>query len=106
MTKQFETKAAQVSGRNPGISRVISDCIGTAYNAGKHGVIRPATIETPMVEDAVRGNEGLSAQLNAIHWLSFFSQVEEEIPVMLWLASPGPSLVTGHAHPIDAGRLI
>jgi hypothetical protein len=33
-------------------------------------------------------------------------QPEEEATVLPWPGSPGASLVTGHAQPVDGGRLI
>ena len=131
MTKQFEAKVALVSGRNPGISRAIGDCIAAAYDASKDGVIdltrvaafkyaaakytaarlrsntvHPAIIETPMAEAAVRANEGPSAQLKTMHPIGPLGQAEEEATVSLWLSSPGASFVTGHAPAVDGGRLI
>jgi NAD(P)-dependent dehydrogenase (short-subunit alcohol dehydrogenase family) len=131
MTKQFEAKVALVSGRNPGFSRAIGDCIAAAYDASKDGVIglarvaaikyaaakytatglrsnavRPAIIETPMAEDSVHGNQGLSAQLMAIHPIAPFGQAEEVTAVTLRLSSAGAAFVTGHAAAVNGSRLI
>jgi NAD(P)-dependent dehydrogenase (short-subunit alcohol dehydrogenase family) len=131
MTKQFGAKVALVSGRNPGFSRAIGDCIAAAYDASKDGVIglvrvaafkdaaakdpaarlrsnavRPAIIETPMAEDAVHGNQGLSAQLMAIHPTGAFGQAEEVTAVTLLPGSPGVAFVTAHAPAFNGSRLI
>jgi NAD(P)-dependent dehydrogenase (short-subunit alcohol dehydrogenase family) len=100
--------------------------IGVAYYASKHGVIGltkaaafeyaaqglrinavcPAIIETPMVEEAVKQDAELTAQLKAMHPMGRFGQPEEVAAATLWLCSAGASFVTGHAHPVDGGRLI
>ena len=118
MTKQLESKVALVPGGNSGI--------GVAYYASKHGVIGltraaafeyaaqglrvnavcPAIIETPMVEDAVKQDAELTAQLKAMHPMGRFGQPEEVVAATLWLCCAGASFVTGHAHPVDGGRLI
>jgi NAD(P)-dependent dehydrogenase (short-subunit alcohol dehydrogenase family) len=131
MTKQFETKATLSSRRSPGISRAIGGCMGAAYDARKDhvtGLTRvaafefalarytavrlrsntfcPAIIATSMAEGAVRGNKGPSAQLKAIYPTGPFGQAEKVAAVTLWLSSPEASFVTGHAQPVDGGRLI
>jgi NAD(P)-dependent dehydrogenase (short-subunit alcohol dehydrogenase family) len=105
--------------------------MGAAYDAGKDGVIdlarvaafkyeaakdtavglrsnavRPAIIETPMAEDAVHGNEGLSVQLMAIHPPGPFGQAEEVAAVRLRPGSAGAAFVTGHAAAVNGSRLI
>ena len=57
--------------------------------------------DEPMLQD-----EALSAQLKARHPMGRFGQPEEVAAVALWLCSAGASYVTGHAHPVDGGRLI
>jgi NAD(P)-dependent dehydrogenase (short-subunit alcohol dehydrogenase family) len=131
MTKQFEAKVALVSARNPGFSPATGDCIGAAYDASKDGVIglarvaafkyaaakytaagllsnavRPANIETPMAEDAVHGNQGLSAQLMAMHPTGPFGQDEKVAAVTLLPRSPGTAFVTGHAAAVNGSPLI
>ena len=86
MTTRFEAKVDRVTGRNP---RTV-----------------PAIIETPILEGAVRGNEGLDTQLNAIHPLWHIGQAEEIAAVSPGFNPPGNSFVTGHAPAIDGSRLI
>ena len=108
------------------IAGLIGGSIGVAYYASKHGVIGltkaaafeyapqnlrinaicPAIIETPMVDEPILQDEALAAQLKARHPMGRFGQPEEVAAVALWLCSAGASFVTGHAHPVDGGRLI
>ena len=108
------------------VAGLIGGRIGAAYYASKHGVIGltkaaaieyasqglrinavcPAIIETPMVEKDILLNEARSEQAKAMHPMGRFGQPEEVAAVTLWLCSEGASFVTGHAHPVDGGRLI
>jgi NAD(P)-dependent dehydrogenase (short-subunit alcohol dehydrogenase family) len=108
------------------VAGLIGGTIGVAYYASKHGVIGltkaaameyaqqnlrinaicPAIIETPMTDEPMLQDEALSAQLKARHPMGRFGQPEEVAAVALWLCSAGASFVTGHAHPVDGGRLI
>ena len=86
MTTRFEAKVALITGRNPRTG--------------------PAIIKTPILEGAVRGNEGLDTQLNAIHPLWHIGQAEEIAAVSPGFNPPGNSFVNGHAPAIDGSRLI
>ena len=103
MTKQFETKVVLLSGRNPGISRAFGDCIGAAYDASKHGVIGP--VRAAAFKYAAAKYTTARLRINADHPAIIETAMEEDT-VSLWLGSPGTSFVTGHAHPVDGGRLI
>ena len=86
MTTRFEARMALVNGRNPHT--------------------RPAIIETPILEEAVRGNEVLSTRLNAMHPLWRIGQAEEIAALSPGFNPPGNSFVTGHTAAIDGSRLI
>ena len=108
------------------VAGLVGGKIGVAYYASKHGVIGatkaaaieyaaqgirinavcPAIIETPMVERALDGNEELATHFRAMHPVGCFGQPEEVAAATLWLCSEGASFTTGHALPVDGGRLI
>ena len=108
------------------VAGLVGGRIGVAYYASKHGVIGatksaaieyadqglrinavcPAIIETPMVERALAGDEELTAKFRAMHPVGRFGQPEEVAAATLWLCSEGASFTTGHALPVDGGRLI
>jgi NAD(P)-dependent dehydrogenase (short-subunit alcohol dehydrogenase family) len=97
-----------------------------AYYASKHGVIGatkaaaleyattglrinavcPAVIETPMIARATADNEELAEMFRTAHPVGRIGQPEEVASATLWLCSEGASFVTGHALPVDGGRLI
>jgi len=94
-----------------------------AYVAAKHGVvgltkaaaleyadknirvnaIGPGYIKTPMVEDAL-GDEGMKA-LVSLHPIGRLGEASEIAELILWLASPKASFVTGAYYPADGGYL-
>lgn len=108
------------------VAGLVGGRIGVAYYASKHGVIGatksaaleyadqglrinavcPAIIETPMVERGLIDNEELAAKFKAMHPVGRFGQPEEVAAATLWLCSEGASFTTGHALPVDGGRLI
>ena len=108
------------------VAGLIGGRVGVAYYASKHGVVGmtkaaaleyadqglrvnavcPAIIETPMVERALDGDEELTAQFKAAHPVGRFGQPEEVASATLWLCTQGAAFVTGHALPVDGGRLI
>ena len=108
------------------VAGLVGGRVGVAYYASKHGVVGmtkaaaleyagqglrvnavcPAIIETPMVERALAGDEELTAQFKAVHPVGRFGQPEEVASATLWLCTQGAAFVTGHALPVDGGRLI
>jgi NAD(P)-dependent dehydrogenase (short-subunit alcohol dehydrogenase family) len=108
------------------VAGLIGGRVGVAYYASKHGVIGatksaaleyaaqgirinavcPAIIETPMVERELINNEELAEKFRAAHPVGRFGQPEEVAAATLWLCSEGASFTTGHALPVDGGRLI
>jgi len=108
------------------VAGLVGGRIGVAYYASKHGVVGatkasaleyaksglrinavcPAVIETPMITRALSNNEELVEQFKAMHPVGRFGQPEEVASATLWLCSDGASFVTGHALPVDGGRLI
>jgi len=94
-----------------------------AYHASKHGVIGltrsaaleyaprgirinaicPGTIETPMVTDMIAKGELSVPEAVANQPIGRLGRAEEIAAVVLWLSSPGASLVVGVALPVDGG---
>ena len=94
-----------------------------AYHASKHGVlgltrsaaleyaprgirinaICPGTIATPMVTDMIVKGELDTAEAIANQPINRLGEAEEIAAAVLWLCSPGASLVVGVALPVDGG---
>jgi NAD(P)-dependent dehydrogenase (short-subunit alcohol dehydrogenase family) len=94
-----------------------------AYHASKHGVLGltksaaleyaprgirinavcPGTIETPMVADMVTDGELAIADAVANQPIGRLGRGDEIAAAVLWLCSPGASLVVGVALPVDGG---
>ncbi|MBL7696946.1 MAG: SDR family oxidoreductase [Chitinophagaceae bacterium] len=97
--------------------------LSPAYVAAKHGVVGltkgaaleyadkkirinsvgPGYIKTPLVENSLDAN-ALNA-LVGLHPIGRLGESEEVAEVILWLASPKSSFVTGAYYPIDGGYL-
>ena len=93
------------------------------YHATKHGVIGltksaaidytplgirinavcPGTIETPMVADMIAKGELTVSDAVAGQPIGRLGRGEEIAAAVLWLCSPGASLVVGVALPVDGG---
>ena len=94
-----------------------------AYHASKHGVIGltrsaaleyaprgirinavcPGTIETPMVTDMIATGELSVPDAVANQPIGRLGRADEIAAAVLWLSSPGASLVVGVALPVDGG---
>jgi NAD(P)-dependent dehydrogenase (short-subunit alcohol dehydrogenase family) len=94
-----------------------------AYHASKHGVIGltrsaaleyaprgirinavcPGTIETPMVSDMIAKGELSVPEAVANQPIGRLGRADEIAGAVLWLCSPGASLVVGVALPVDGG---
>jgi NAD(P)-dependent dehydrogenase (short-subunit alcohol dehydrogenase family) len=94
-----------------------------AYHASKHGVIGltrsaaieyaprgvrinavcPGPIDTPMIAEMFARGEGDARQAAADQPIGRLGRAEEIAAAVLWLCSPGASLVVGVALPVDGG---
>jgi NAD(P)-dependent dehydrogenase (short-subunit alcohol dehydrogenase family) len=94
-----------------------------AYHASKHGVIGltksvaveyapkgvrvnavcPGVIDTPMVADMLKGQPGAIAEIMKEQPIGRLGRADEIAAAVLWLCSPGASLVVGVALPVDGG---
>jgi NAD(P)-dependent dehydrogenase (short-subunit alcohol dehydrogenase family) len=94
-----------------------------AYHASKHGVIGltrsaaleyaprgirinavcPGTIETPMVTDMIAKGELSVPDAVANQPVGRLGRADEIAAAVLWLSSPGASLIVGVALPVDGG---
>ncbi len=95
-----------------------------AYTAAKHGVVGltrtaalecgasgirinavgPAFIHTPMIE-RLEQDPATQSELVALHPLGRLGQPQEVAELVLWLASPRASFVSGSYHAVDGGYL-
>lgn len=123
MRKELEIFHRQGSGVIVNVASILA-LVGlgrsAAYVAAKHGVLGltraasievaergirvnavcPGVIETPMTD--AFGAEPLKA-LTPLHPMNRLGQPREVADVIVWLASPGASFVTGAAIPVDGG---
>jgi NAD(P)-dependent dehydrogenase (short-subunit alcohol dehydrogenase family) len=94
-----------------------------AYHASKHGVIGltrsaaleyaprgirinavcPGTIETPMVTDMIAKGELSVPDAVGNQPIGRLGRADEVAAAVLWLSSPGASLIVGVALPLDGG---
>jgi NAD(P)-dependent dehydrogenase (short-subunit alcohol dehydrogenase family) len=63
----------------------------------------PGTIETPMVADMIANGELSVPDTVANQPIGRLGRAEEIAGAVLWLCSPGASLVVGVALPVDGG---
>jgi NAD(P)-dependent dehydrogenase (short-subunit alcohol dehydrogenase family) len=63
----------------------------------------PGTIETPMVADMITKGELTVADAEAGQPIGRLGRGDEIAAAVLWLCSPGASLVLGVALPVDGG---
>jgi NAD(P)-dependent dehydrogenase (short-subunit alcohol dehydrogenase family) len=108
---------------NSSIGGLIGNPGRAAYHATKHGVLGltksaglefaargiqinavcPGTIDTPMVRELLR-REGLDEEFFVEKQpIGRLGRPEEVAAAVLWLCSPGASLVVGHGLPVDGG---
>ena len=108
---------------NSSIGGLIGNPGRAAYHATKHGVLGltksaglefaargiqinavcPGTIDTPMVRELMR-REGLDEEFFVEKQpIGRLGKPEEVAAAVLWLCSPGASLVVGHGLPVDGG---
>ncbi|MGW3976288.1 glucose 1-dehydrogenase [Streptomyces mirabilis] len=94
-----------------------------AYHASKHGVIGltksaaaeyapkgirinavcPGVIDTPMAADMVENQAAAMAEIMKEQSIGRLGRADEIAAAVLWLCSPGASLVVGVALPVDGG---
>jgi NAD(P)-dependent dehydrogenase (short-subunit alcohol dehydrogenase family) len=104
------------------VAGLVGGPVGIAYYASKHGVVGmtraaaieygklgirvnavcPAVIETVM---AHRGFDQMWERLAGMHPIGRIGKAGEVADSVVWLCSDRASFVTGHALPVDGGRL-
>jgi NAD(P)-dependent dehydrogenase (short-subunit alcohol dehydrogenase family) len=104
------------------VAGLIGGPVGVAYYASKHGVVGmtkaaaieygksgirvnavcPAVIETDM---AHRGFDHMWERLAGMHPIGRIGKAGEVADAVVWLCSDHASFVTGHALPVDGGRV-
>lgn len=65
--------------------------------------ICPGTIDTPMVQDMLKGQSDAMAEIMKSQVIGRLGCADEIAAAVLWLCSPGASFVVGVALPIDGG---
>jgi len=104
------------------VAGLVGGPVGIAYYASKHGVVGmtraaaieygklgirvnavcPAVIETDM---AHRGFDQMWERLAGMHPIGRIGKAGEVADAVVWLCSDRASFVTGHALPVDGGRV-
>jgi NAD(P)-dependent dehydrogenase (short-subunit alcohol dehydrogenase family) len=104
------------------VAGLVGGPVGVAYYASKHGVVGmtraaaveygklgirvnavcPAVIETDM---AHRGFDHMWERLAGMHPIGRIGKADEVADAVVWLCSDRASFVTGHALPVDGGRV-
>lgn len=94
-----------------------------AYNASKHGVVGltktaaleyaksgirvnavcPGYIRTPLIEQTLRANPDMEAQIVSRHPVGRMGDPEEIAEAVVWMCSDAASFVTGHTMTVDGG---
>jgi NAD(P)-dependent dehydrogenase (short-subunit alcohol dehydrogenase family) len=65
--------------------------------------ICPGTIDTPMVQDMLKGQSDAMAEIMKSQVIGRLGRADEIAAAVLWLCSPGASFLVGVALPIDGG---
>jgi NAD(P)-dependent dehydrogenase (short-subunit alcohol dehydrogenase family) len=63
----------------------------------------PGTIDTPMVQDMLKGQSDAMAEIMKQQSIGWLGRAEEVAAAVLWLCSPGASFVIGVGLPVDGG---
>ena len=104
------------------VAGLVGGPVGIAYYASKHGVVGmtkaaaieygklgirvnavcPAVIDTDM---AHRGFDHMWERLAGMHPIGRIGKADEVADAVVWLCSDHASFVTGHALPVDGGRV-
>ncbi len=115
----FENKVALVTGAASGMGLATA----RAFARAKHGVIGltksvaveyapkgvrvnavcPGMIDTPMVADMLASQASAMAEIMKKQPIGRLGRADEIAAAVLWLCSPGASLVVGVALPVDGG---
>jgi NAD(P)-dependent dehydrogenase (short-subunit alcohol dehydrogenase family) len=86
----------------------ITKCTALDYAAKgiRINAVCPGTIDTPMVQELLR-REGLTAEFFVDKApIGRLGRPEEVAAAVVWLCSPGASMVIGHGLPVDGGYTI
>jgi NAD(P)-dependent dehydrogenase (short-subunit alcohol dehydrogenase family) len=107
------------------VAGLIGGLVGIAYVASKFGVVGmsraaareyakdgirvnavcPGVTRTAMVDDFSRDNPGWEDRVRATYPMGRIGTPEEVANAVVWLCSDGASFISGHALPVDGGRL-
>jgi NAD(P)-dependent dehydrogenase (short-subunit alcohol dehydrogenase family) len=128
MKYEIPVMAAQGSGaivNTSSIAGLRGGRVGAAYYASKHGIIGltkaaaveyasagirvnavcPSWMRTALTNPYTETNPQREEQFIAMHPMGRLGTPEEVAAAVVWLCSDAASFITGHALPIDGGRL-
>jgi NAD(P)-dependent dehydrogenase (short-subunit alcohol dehydrogenase family) len=122
---QMLTQGAGAIVNNSSAAGLFGASVWAAYVASKHGVVGltraaareygksgirvnamcPGFIRTPMLDEFLRGNPERETRTVALYPIGRVGTPEEVAEAVLWLCSDAASFITGHALPVEGGRL-
>lgn len=126
MKHELRVMRAQGSGaivNNSSLGGLVGLPQRAAYHGSKHAVLGmtksagveyaprgirinavcPGTIDTPMVQDMLKGQEDAMAGIMKDQVIGRLGHADEVAAAVLWLCSPGASFVIGVGLPVDGG---
>jgi len=96
-------RAAYHASKHGGIGLTRSAALEYAPRGIRINAVCPGTIETPMVSDMIAKGELSVPEAVANQPIGRLGRADEIAGAVLWLCSPGASLVVGVALPVDGG---
>jgi NAD(P)-dependent dehydrogenase (short-subunit alcohol dehydrogenase family) len=97
------TSPAYVAAKHGVVGLTKSAALGYAKQNIRVNSVGPGYIHTPMVENSM--DEGSLKYLVGLHPIGRLGKSEEVAELILWLASPKASFVTGAYYNVDGGYL-
>ena len=96
-------RAAYHGSKHAVIGMTKSAAVEYAPRGIRINAVCPGTIDTPMVQDMLKGQSDAMAEIMKQQVIGRLGHSEEVAAAVLWLCSPGASFVVGVALPVDGG---